>query len=143
MEEQNIVSIDLGTSKIGLTIARKDGRTAEVIYYGETPSQGIARGSVQNVRKAAKAISEAIELAEETIHMKITGAVVNMPKYPITRKSSIASMDRDGESCVEEGEIDTLRQNAMDDCSPDDPESEKTLIAIAQSYSDEDTFQMC
>ena len=53
MEEQNIVSIDLGTSKIGLTIARKDGRTAEVIYYGETPSQGIARGSVQNVRKAA------------------------------------------------------------------------------------------
>mgnify|MGYP003540708066 CR=1 FL=1 len=28
MEEQNIVSIDLGTSKIGLTIARKDGRTA-------------------------------------------------------------------------------------------------------------------
>lgn len=142
MEDQNIVSIDLGTSKIGLTIARKDGRTAEVIYYGETPSQGIARGSVQNVRKAAKAINEAIEKAEDTIHMKITGAVVNMPKYPIVRKRGVAVMDRDGFSCVEEGEIETLRQNAIDACVLDNPEAEKVLEAVSQSYSDEDTFQM-
>lgn len=142
MEEQNIVAIDLGTSKISLTVARKDGKTAEVIYYAKTPSEGIARGAVQNTKKAAEAINRAIEQAEETLRVKITGCVVGMPKYAITRKSTSVEMDRDDSSCIEEDEIKALRQSAIDSCTLDRPETESVLEAVPQSFSDEETFQM-
>lgn len=141
MDEKNIVSIDLGSSKIALAVAKVDGRNIEMLYYKETPSDGIVRGAVANVKKASAAIENAIREAEESLGMKITGAVVSMPKYPIVQKSSIASMDRDGNNCVEQGEIDILRENAINGCLDDENEDE-VYEAVAQSYSDEDDFQI-
>ncbi len=142
MEERYIVSIDLGSSKIGLAVAKVDGRNIEMTYYKETPSDGIVRGAVANVKKASDAIARAITEAEDCIQVKITGAVVNMPKYPVVQKTSVATMDRDGNSCVEQGEIETLRENAIADCPVDEEKDEKVYEAIAQSYSDEDDFQI-
>ena len=41
MEEKNIVAIDLGTSKIALTVAKVNGEDAQIIYYKELHSAGI------------------------------------------------------------------------------------------------------
>ena len=41
MEERYIASIDLGTSKLGLCVARVKGDDVQVVYYKETPSEGI------------------------------------------------------------------------------------------------------
>ena len=35
MEEKNIVAIDLGTSKIALTVAKVNGDDIQVVYYKE------------------------------------------------------------------------------------------------------------
>lgn len=141
MDDKTIVSIDLGSSKIALAVAKVDGRNIEMLYYRETPSDGVVRGAVANVKKASAAIEGAIQEAEETLGMKITGAVVSMPKYPVMQKSSVASMDRDGNNCVEQGEIDILRENAISGCLADENEDE-VYEAVAQSYSDEDDFQI-
>ena len=37
MEERYIASIDLGTSKLGLCVARVKGDDVQVVYYKETP----------------------------------------------------------------------------------------------------------
>ena len=38
MEEKNIVAIDLGTSKIALTVAKVNGNDVQLAYYKEMPS---------------------------------------------------------------------------------------------------------
>ena len=45
MEERYIASIDLGTSKLGLCVARVKGDDVQVVYYKETPSDGIRAAS--------------------------------------------------------------------------------------------------
>lgn len=47
MEEKNIVAIDLGTSKIALTVAKVDRDDVQIVYYKETPSAGIRYSSVR------------------------------------------------------------------------------------------------
>ena len=39
--DKYIVSIDLGTSKIALTVATVEGNDVQIIYYRESPSAGI------------------------------------------------------------------------------------------------------
>lgn len=141
MDEKHIVSIDLGSDKIGLAVARIDGRNVEMMYYKETHSEGIVRGAVSNVKKATDSIREAVEEAQAAIGEKISFAVVNQPKYPIVQKNSITSLVRDGETCVEEGDIEVLRNNAVDNCELDEA-TEKVFEAVAQSYSDEEDFQI-
>ena len=41
MEERYIASVDLGSSKIALTVARISGNDVQIVYYKETPSDGI------------------------------------------------------------------------------------------------------
>ena len=41
MEERYIASVDLGTSKMAICVARIQDQDVQVIYYRETPSQGI------------------------------------------------------------------------------------------------------
>ena len=44
--EKNIVAIDLGSSKIALTVARVSDDDIQIIYYRETPSTGIKYSSI-------------------------------------------------------------------------------------------------
>ena len=53
MEERYIASIDLGTSKLGLCVARVKGDDVQVVYYKETPSEGIRGSVVANPMKAS------------------------------------------------------------------------------------------
>ena len=85
--EKNIVAIDLGSSKIALTVAKVTGKDAQIIYYRETPSAGIRYSSVFNVSHVSSPLSRAITQAEEELGIKITQAVVGMPKFPICQES--------------------------------------------------------
>ena len=51
MEERHIASVDLGTSKIALSIAKVVGEDVQVVYYKESPSQGIRNSYVINPHK--------------------------------------------------------------------------------------------
>ena len=70
--EKNIVAIDLGSSKIALTVAKVTGKDAQIIYYRETPSAGIRYSSVFNVSHVSSPLSRAITQAEEELGIKIT-----------------------------------------------------------------------
>ena len=48
MEQRYIAAIDLGSSKIALSIAKVSGENVEVLYYSVTPSDGIRYSTVFN-----------------------------------------------------------------------------------------------
>ena len=83
IQDRYITSIDLGTSKIALTVAKIEGENTQIVYYRETPSEGIRNSGVFNASQVSEPLSEAIRQAENALGIKITQAVVGMPKYPI------------------------------------------------------------
>ena len=54
MTDRHIVAIDLGTSKLAVTVAKVTGSDVEIIYYKESSSDGIRYSSVSNVTRVAE-----------------------------------------------------------------------------------------
>ena len=67
MEEKYIASIDLGSSKFGICVARVNGNDIQIVYYKETPSEGIRASLITNPMKASTRLKEAIEEAENEL----------------------------------------------------------------------------
>ncbi len=63
---QNVAAIDIGTSKIVAIVGNKDelGKI-KILGYGEAPSKGVVRGTVQDVADVASAIKEAVRKCQE------------------------------------------------------------------------------
>ena len=51
MDERYIAAVDLGTSKIALSVAKVEGNDVQIIYYDEEPSDGIRYSYVYNPAK--------------------------------------------------------------------------------------------
>lgn len=141
--DKHIVAIDLGTSKIALTVAKVEGNDVQIIYYKETDSKGIRYSSVFNVTNVSEALASAIAQAEEELNIKITQAVVGMPKYPIKKVSANAEIDGRGEDTdITDEDIDALKSFAQDSYPLEDPDKEAIFGAVAQSFSDGENFQI-
>ena len=59
--EKYIVAIDLGTSKIALSVAKVSGEDVQVIYYKECGSAGIRYSSVFNESLVTGVLSKAVQ----------------------------------------------------------------------------------
>lgn len=141
--DKHIVAIDLGTSKIALTVAKVEGNDVQIVYYRETPSAGIRYSSVFNVKNVTEALASAISQAEDELNIKITQAVVGMPKYPVRKVNANAEIDGRGEDTdITEEDIDALKSFAQDSYPLEDVEKEAIFGAVAQSFSDGENFQI-
>ncbi len=79
MDEQIVVGIDIGTTKICTLVARVEGeRNMRILGVGIEPSQGIRKGSVVDLTAASQAIARSIEKAERTSGLEITSALVSL-----------------------------------------------------------------
>lgn len=72
-DDDIIVGLDIGTTKIAAVVGRKDeyGRL-NIVGVGHSPSDGLRRGVVINIRKTILSIKKAIEDAELISGHKIT-----------------------------------------------------------------------
>lgn len=139
----NIVAIDLGTSKIALTVAKVNGNDVQIAYYKEMPSAGIKYSSVWNINQVTDPLSRIIRDAEESLDIKITQAVIGMPKYPVRQESNSAIVkDRGEDTDITAEDIADLKSYAEDSYPLDDPTKEAIYGAVAQSFSDGEYFQI-
>ena len=143
MEEKNIVAIDLGSSKIALTVANINGNDVQVIYYKERPSAGIKYSSVFNILHASDPLARIISDAEEALDMKISQVVVGMPKYPVRQETnSVVVNDRGEDTDITAEDIADLKSYAEDSYPLEDPSKEAIYGVVAQSFSDSENFQI-
>ncbi len=139
MEERTVATIDLGSSKIALTIAKIDNEDVQVIYYRETPSDGITESAVYNPMRASIAISKAISEAENELKIKILQVIVGLPRHEVRQEKTSAQMERtDPESCITQEEIDFLKSKALNEYPLEDDKRDKVYGAVAQSFSTDD-----
>jgi cell division protein FtsA len=77
--ERSVVGIDIGTQQV-LVLVGEIGEQGEVriVGVGRVPARGIKKGVVVNVAQATDAISEAVDLAEQSSGYQIERAYVSV-----------------------------------------------------------------
>ena len=141
--EKHIVAIDLGTSKMAIIVAKVCGSNVQVVYYKETPSYGIKYSGVNNILQASGPLSNLIHEAEAALDIKITQAVIGMPKYPVRLESNSGKvMDRGEDTEITAEDIANLKRFAQETYPLNDPAKEAIYGAVAQSFSDGEYFQI-
>nr|MCR5003639.1 cell division protein FtsA [Bacteroidales bacterium] len=139
-EERHIAAFDLGTAKIALTVARVYLDDIQIIYYKEVPSDGIRNSSIFNPIKVEKPIRTLVKEAEKELGIKITQAVIGMPRHAVRMETATARADRDENSCISQEEVDNLKSMAIDSYPLDDAKNEFLYGSVAQSFSTEEEF---
>lgn len=141
MQERYIATADLGSSKIAIGVAKITGEDVEVVYYKETPSDGIRNSRIYNPTRAAETLRTAVESAEKELGLKIMQIIVGLPRWDVQQDSGTAVIDRsDPKSCITDDEISLLKDNALD-LYPMDNDNLEIYGAVAQSFSTEDMIQ--
>ena len=99
MEERYIASVDLGTSKLAVCVARILGHDVQVIYYKETPSEGIRYSYVNNPGKVENVLRDALSQAQQELKIKIQQVIVGLPRYYV-RQENASAIKRKNSSCA-------------------------------------------
>ena len=141
MEERYIASVDLGTSKMAVCVARIQNQDVQVIYYKESPSQGIRYSYVNNPGKVEDGLRKAITEAQQELKIKIQQVIVGLPRYYVRQETASASMVRtDPDTQIGESEVRTLKSMALETYPLGDSKNEVIYGAVAQSFSTEDSL---
>lgn len=135
MEGKNIVTIDLGTQKLGLAIATDEGKgQIKLVCYNEFPSDGISRGKVLNPSKLGVALKNALERTESFLNLKINEAMVNIQKYDIRQISVESGIDISEGRCITPEDIDNLENIVWTEAKDNAAQGEDVLGIVAQSF---------
>ena len=135
--ERHIVAIDLGTSKMALTVAKVNGNDRQIIYYKEVHSAGIKYSGVYNILHACAPLSYLIKDAEDSLGIKINQAVIGMPKFPIRQESNSGKViDRGEDTEITAEDIAAIKRFAQETYPLKDPKKEAIYGAVAQSLSE-------
>lgn len=139
MEERYIASVDLGTSKLAVCVASIEDQNVQIIYYKESPSEGIRNSRVTNPGIADKFVRNAIAEAQQTLRIKIQQVVVGLPRWQVRQETASAATEREDDSrFISEGEIRFLKSEALKTYPLKDDKREIIYGAVAQSFSTED-----
>ena len=123
MEEKYIASIDLGSSKFGICVARVNGDDVQIVYYKESPSEGIRSSLIANPMKASLKLKEAIREAEKELMIQILQVVVGMPRSEVAQVTASARIDRSNpDDYITAEEVATLKSIALETYPLDNPE---------------------
>ena len=137
--ERYIAAADLGTSKIALSVAKITGEDVQIIYYRETPSDGVRYSCVYNPKRAAEPLRKAIQMAQDELNIKILQLVIGLPRYNVRQEVASARMERSNpDSCISREEVNTLKKMAIYDYPVADESKETIYGAVAQSFSADD-----
>gem|GEM_PF-5800533 len=112
MERPIIVGLDIGTTKICVTVGRRSGTNKiEVIGMGKTESSGVSRGVVANIQKTVNSITRAIAIASEqsrveieTVNVGIAGQHIKSIQHRglLTKKNDDEVTRQDVEKLIED-----------------------------------------
>jgi len=128
-----VVGIDIGSSKLGVLIAKTDERGAlELVGKGWAPNRGTRKGNIVNVEQTVEAVKAASEEAEVMAGVEISRAYVGVAGADIRSVNSrgmvsVARRDRE----ITRQDIQRVLEAAQSAALPSDRE---ILHAIPQEF---------
>ncbi|MBQ1698676.1 MAG: cell division protein FtsA [Bacteroidales bacterium] len=126
-----IAAIDIGTAKIVAIVGTRDEKgNVSVLGYGEAPSHGVIRGSVQNVGDVSAAISQAVKNCQSACGVVFKSVFVGIAGQNIRTivTSHTKFIDK---SFIAQSDIDKLTQEVY---NLNKETGEEVIHVIPQSY---------
>ena len=143
MEEKYIASIDLGSSKFGLCVARVNGDDVQIVYYKELPSDGIKASLITNPMKASERLRQAIDQAQKELMINILQVVVGMPRSEVAQVTASGRIERTNpDEYISAEEVQALKSIALETYPLPNPDRQIMYGAVAQSFSIDDEIQL-
>ena len=99
-KENIVVGLDVGTTKVAVTVGQVVEGLIKIIGFSKTPNAGMRKGAVVDIEDTVSAISLALEDAERMAGTNITSAFVSLGGSNITSTTSkgvVAVSRADGE----------------------------------------------
>ncbi len=128
--EELIVGLDIGTTKICAVVAQMEGESVDIIGIGSHPSKGLRRGVVIDIDATVDSIRKAIEEAELMAGCEINSIYAGIAGGHIEARNEIGMVAiRDQE--VKPGDIKRVIEQAQAVAIPADRE---VIHVIPQEY---------
>lgn len=110
MEQEIIVGLDIGTTKIVAMVGRRNEHgKLEILGFGKTTSIGVKRGVVANIERTVQSIRAAVEEAENTSGVEIKWVNVGIAGQHIKSiQHHGVLMRNNSEDEITQNDIDTL-----------------------------------
>ncbi|MGI2299054.1 cell division protein FtsA [Candidatus Cardinium hertigii] len=131
-----IASLDIGTSKVCVVIGAQsqyDPNKLEVLGMGSAAADGIVRGMIVNIDKAAIAVKQALEAAEEDSGININIVHVNISGKHVTGSCHHGSITRD--TIEEEITVEDIKKLTNDMYRIVPPLGTEIVHAMPQEYT--------
>jgi cell division protein FtsA len=89
MEDQILIGIDIGTTKICTLVAREEPpNQMRILGVGIEPSQGLRKGVVVDLEAAAQAVARSVDKAERTSGVEVLSALVSLAGSSVSSVNS-------------------------------------------------------
>jgi cell division protein FtsA len=89
MDDQIIIGVDIGTTKICTLVAREEiPGQFRILGVGIEPSQGLRKGVVVDLEAAAQAVARSVDKAERTSGIEILSALVSLAGSNVSSENS-------------------------------------------------------
>src|SRR5580693_2276425 len=85
---RRVFALDLGTTKVCCAVADLESTGLRVLGVGMVASKGVRKGAVVEIDRAAEAVAEAVDMAEQMSGVAIDSAVVGIAGGHITSQNS-------------------------------------------------------
>jgi len=133
MEQEIIVGLDIGTTKVYAIVASVDeGGRFNVLGIGRSPSDGLTRGVVTNIDKTVRSIQSAVAEAESRSGIKIESVIVGIAGDHIQSFQSRGVIAISGpESEITEADVNRLIEDTKRVALPAD---RKIIHVIPQEF---------
>ncbi len=132
MEDNFIVGLDIGTTKISCVIGEKTDEGVNIIGVGNAPSLGLKRGIIINIEKTVQAIKQAVKEAEKIAGFEVDAVYAGISGdhiHSITSKGVVAISNSAKEITNDDVEraIENAKAMAL-------PASKRILHVIPQEF---------
>ncbi len=109
-ENDIIVGLDIGTTKIACFIGkRSENGKVKILGYGKSPSKGVERGVVKNIKSTSESITKAVEEASEKAGITVREVYVGIAGQHIKSVQSMGSIMIPHEhQIIEQEDVDRL-----------------------------------
>jgi len=73
-----VFALDLGTTKVCCAVADRDENGLRILGVGEATSRGVRKGAIIDIDRAAEAVAEAVDAAEQMAGVPVDSVVVGL-----------------------------------------------------------------
>ena len=143
MDERYLAAVDLGTSTVRLCVGPVSGNDTQVEYFKEAPSEGIRGSMIFNPQLVADTVGSLVRDAEAALMARITGVVVGLPRKDVAEITASMKLNRpDPDEYISRGEIEELKELALDTYPLPLPDKQEIYGAVAQYYEIDDALTL-